>query len=344
MTAQPDDTKQKAQAPDDLILQEFANRNFRIIRNLDKYDLSPTIQVQLVYLDKDFFTLKTFKLSDDYAKKLLEEEIVNIEQNQIFHPCIARCYEYSIEKGYILYYYEFGCSLNQLITTNQLKYIQGFDNTQIFIIVYGIAHALRAMHSKFAHNCGLVSYSLSTTNILLNYKLEPVITDFTKCNLNKTELKDYDQEEYDLDNKYIINHEKAVVYSFGKIVLSLLLFSIPMDKSQNHNLRNLDSPLIRNHVFYNLIFNTTCQDKNNRWTFDNVLAELISLGHANERFMEYTNWLRKFDENLEYNIKSIYSNRRPYDEILFAAENKQIIEAQYLAETTGIRPHGYYFY
>lgn len=111
-------------------------------------------------------------LSDSKTRKEFDMEVKVLAKYH--HPGIVPFIGfYEREKGYIFIELAENGSLSDFIERNNKQKVSMLDDTGKLIISYGIAAAL-----EFLHSFGVFHRDLKTLNILLDDKLQPLITDF----------------------------------------------------------------------------------------------------------------------------------------------------------------------
>ncbi|KAK8893187.1 hypothetical protein M9Y10_021602 [Tritrichomonas musculus] len=233
-----------------------------------------------------FYALKhIFNYSDDHQSALLyKNEVENLARFD--HPALIGFRGFALidqdsKSAYILTEY---CQKGELqgIIDKESKGLSTLNNTQKFIIIYGIAFGMKILHEN-----NTIHLDIKPENIFLNDEYEPKIADF---GLSKKIDKDtlyqsktvgtpiFMAPEIHSDNKYSY---AADVYAFAMLLYVFLTIEYPFSKITQMfqlalkviNGERPDFP-IELPFFKELIINCWDQDPNKRPSFKEIVQRL----------------------------------------------------------------------
>ena len=190
------------------------------------------------------------------------------------HPSIVRQIDHrpvDIQKnmpGQIEFEYVPGCNLDELVSAmKQHRTPRGMDDVQVFIIVLGLARAL-----KYLHKLNIGHLDLKPDNVLISRYLEPMLCNYGVPRNEWSERQQYSipcTEEYAAP-EILAGRPfslKADVYSFGKVVTEFL------------NLGERNRPVNRTSIYSPILEACLIENPNDRadmkWVV-HALKELIS--------------------------------------------------------------------
>ena len=184
------------------------------------------------------------------------------------YPCIARRFRVTppvadrMKAGEIEHEYVPGTSLDELVLRmRQCLQSPWFDDTQVFLLIYGLARTLRHLHAM-----GVVHGSVRPENVLVSAELEPYLADFCTDKLGCAAA--YAAPEVSAGSEYGV---AADVYSFGCVVTDLLTLQVPASVDGR-----VELPVTS--VYREIVAACLMKNPQERWDMKKVVAALKKLG------------------------------------------------------------------
>ncbi|OHS93135.1 hypothetical protein TRFO_40541 [Tritrichomonas foetus] len=188
----------------------------------------------LFYIKKSYnLTSDSFNSDPDIAIMYIEREIKAL--TELKHPTVIQMIGYStniIDPNIKVDLATGGSLMEVLIAEDKGVQISGWDTTQKFIVMYGIARALSFITDK-----EYIYRDLKPDNILLDHDLRPLLSDFDsakKFEYKKKPLTGIGTTEYcapeqlqSLISNDVYYGNEATVYSFGAVIYSLFTLLRP---------------------------------------------------------------------------------------------------------------------
>lgn len=264
---------------------------------------------------------------DKYAKKYLNNVSISCnEQNLIsFFDSLSKInYQCFVPPSFISIYqnkpiiytlYAENKSL-QYIVQQQLqgKFVTNYDNTQEYLILYGISHFLESYHKdKKVHG------SIKLSNVLLNDNFFPFVSDPSLYQIiNKPSISTLKNKTIDylvslspeeISNKNLTQFSD--IYSFGILILQVLTHKINVFTNDDTNIQQIEQ----------MILNNTSPEIPHHDSISPELSKILTLCFSSEpeKRPTATSIKKVFEEILSserYERRfNIFKNSMPYQEL-----------------------------
>lgn len=280
------------------------------------------------------YALKSIKTGDGFEeeeKQLFFNEVEIL--TKLNHPCVLSILGYakepqlSIVTNYIS---------NGSLETRLSKKSDKLTDSQILIIIYGIALGMRYLHSQ-----NVIHRDLKPANVLLNDDLEPIVSDFGLSRLFSSDIsikksltmsKTAGTPIFSAPEIYKDKYTcKVDVYSFALIVYQMVTSKRPFEKVKTKKelkklVENGKRPQIPNYLVHDsykkLIRACWAQQHEKRPSFDDVVNRILEGDFPGSDSEEFKNYVVKVSDKellLKYNFP-VFEEEDQNEETLYLSD------------------------